>query len=310
MAPQAGQTAMKKDPSATLKADAYTRVSRGRWRDPQGNVIKSHGNPATQKAGGNRGGGGNRGSGGGNAASPRRDLITEGQWRNQPDKRRLDEMAMESMYAMNRAGDLAGQFNPYDLYGKAPEQGYVQALEQAQASVMDQFNRQMDPQFARQSQDFQQQMLAQGIDPNSDAYKIRYAEMQRAQNDARLSAQSQAYQLGMQSQQQGFGQYMQGLQYPLQVAQTMQPGWQVPLTFQQDAQQREKDRQANLEAQRMSSGASVQAEQIRAQAQRDATNAALMQQYGNPQQGTSIANQFVGPFVGGIGAGIGSGLTR
>lgn len=304
MAPQAGQTAMKKDPSATLKADAYTRVSRGRWRDPQGNIIKSHGNPA------NQGAGGNRGTSGGNAASRRRDLITEGQWRNQPDQRRLDEMAMESMYAMNRAGDLAGQFNPYDLYGKAPEQGYVQALEQAQASVMDQFNRQMDPQFARQSQDFQQQMLAQGIDPNSDAYKIRYAEMQRAQNDARLSAQSQAYQLGMESQKQGFGQYMQGLQYPLQVADIMKSGWQVPLTFQQDAQQREKDRQAQLEAQRMSSGASVQAAQIQAQAQRDATNAALMQQYGTPQQGTNYGNQFVSNLVGGVGGGIGQRLTK
>ena len=310
MAPQAGQTAMKKDPSATLKADAYTRVSRGRWRDPQGNIIKSHGNPANQGAGGNRGRGGNSGSGGGNAASRRRDLITEGQWRNQPDQRRLDEMSMESMYAMNRAGDLAGKFNPYDLYGKAPEQGYVQALEQAQASVMDQFNRQMDPQFARQNQDFQQQMMSQGIDPNSDAYKLQYEAMQRSQNDARLSAQSQAYQLGMQSQQQGFGQYMQGLQYPLAVAQTMQPGWQIPYLSQQEAMQQEKNRQAQLQAQRMSSGASVQAAQIQAQAQRDAANAALIQQYGNPQQGTSTGNQFVGGFVGGIGAGIGSGLTR
>ena len=303
MAPTAGQTAMKKDPSATLKADAYTRVSRGVWKDPQGNVIKSHGNPA------NQGAGGNRGSGGGNAASRRRDLITEGQWRNQPDQRRLDEMSMESMYAMNRAGDLAGQFNPYDLYGKAPEQGYVQALEQAQASVMDQFNRQMDPQFARQNQDFQQQMMSQGIDPNSDAYKLQYEAMQRSQNDARLSAQSQAYQLGMQSQQQGFGQYMQGLQYPLAVAQTMQPGWQIPYLSQQEAMQQEKNRQAQLQAQRMSSGASVQAAQIQAQAQRDATNAALIQQYGNPQQGTSTGNQFVGGFVGGIG-GINQRLTK
>ena len=304
MAPQAGQTAMKKDPSATLKADAYTRVSRGRWRDPQGNVIKSHGNPA------NQGAGGNRGSGGGNAASPRRDLITEEQWRRQTEQRRLDEMRMEAMQAMNRAGDLAGQFNPYDLYGKAPEQGYVQALEQAQASVMDQFNRRMDPQFARQNQDFQQQMMSQGIDPNSDAYKLQYEAMQRAQNDARLSAQSQAYQLGMESQKQGFGQYMQGLQYPLQAADIMKSGWQVPLTFQQDAQQREKDRQAQLQAQRMSSGASVQAAQIQAQAQRDAANAALMQQYGNPEQGTNYGNQFVSNFVGGVGGGIGQRITR
>jgi hypothetical protein len=175
---------------------------------------------------------------------------------------------------------------------------------------MDQFNRQMDPQFARQNQDFQQQMMSQGIDPNSDAYKLQYEAMQRSQNDARLSAQSQAYQLGMQSQQQGFGQYMQGLQYPLAVAQTMQPGWQIPYLSQQEAMQQEKNRQAQLQAQRMSSGASVQAAQIQAQAQRDAANAALIQQYGNPQQGTSTGNQFVGGFVGGIGAGIGSGLTR
>jgi len=304
MAPQAGQTAMKKDPSATLKADAYTRVSRGRWRDPQGNVIKSHGNPA------NQGAGGNRGSGDGNAASRRRDLVTEGQWRNQPDQRRLDEMSMESMYAMNRAGDLAGQFNPYDLYGKAPEQGYVQALEQAQASVMDQFNRQMDPQFARQNQDFQQQMMSQGIDPNSDAYKLQYEAMQRAQNDARLSAQSQAYQLGMQSQQQGFGQYMQAMDYPLKAAQIMQPGWQVPMTFTQDAQQREKDRQLALQNARMSSGATVQAAKIAADARQAEINAALIQQYGNPQQGTNYANQFVSNFVGGMGGGIGQRLTR
>ena len=301
---------MKKDPSATLKADAYTRVSRGRWRDPQGNVIKSHGNPANQGAGGNRGGGGNRGSGGGNAASPRRDLITEAQWRRQTEERRLNEMMMESMYAMNRAGDLAGQFNPYDLYGKAPEQGYVQALEQAQASVMDQFNRQMDPQFARQNQDFQQQMMSQGIDPNSDAYKLQYEAMQRSQNDARLSAQSQAYQLGMESQKQGFGQYMQGMQYPLQAADIMKSGWQVPLTFQQDAREREKDRQAQLQQQRMSSGTSLQIAQMQTQAQRDAANAALMEQYGNPEQGTNYGNEFVRNFVGATGAGIGQRITR
>jgi hypothetical protein len=217
---------------------------------------------------------------------------------------------MESMHAMNRAGDLAGQFNPFDLYGKAPEQGYVQALEQAQASVMDQFNRQMDPQFARQNQDFQQQMMSQGIDPNSDAYKLQYEAMQRSQNDARLSAQSQAYQLGMQSQQQGFGQYMQGLQYPLAVAQTMQPGWQVPMTFTQDAQQREKDRQAQLEGQRIGAGAAVRSAQIGADARQAEINAALIERYGNPQQGTNYGNQFVSSVTGGIGAAIGQRLTR
>lgn len=257
---------------------------------------------------GNRGR--NRGRNRQPSASINRDLRTEEQMRRNAEKRRRAELELEAQQTMNQGMDIYQGFNPFNPYARAPEQGYVKALEQAQASVMDQFNRTMEPQFARQAQDFQQQMMAQGIDPNSDAYKIRFQEMQRAQNDARQSAMSQAYQLGMENQAQGHTQFMQGLQLPMQAAQAYMPLWQVPTVARYESAENQKNRQAQMAMARTQAGAAVQTARINAQAQADSDYARMMQAYGQGYQGPSAANQFVNSAVGGAGAYVGSQMNR
>lgn len=252
---------------------------------------------------GNRGR--NRGRNRQPAASIKRDITNEPAWRRNPQRRQDEELRTDAGFLINQGMDLAQGFNPYNPYARAPEQGYVKALEQAQASVMDQFNRTMEPQFARQAQDFQQQMMAQGIDPNSDAYKIRFQEMQKSQNDARQTAMSQAYQLGMENQAQGHTQFMQGLQYPLQAAQTYMPMYQVPQQQQFAARQAEIERKAQQRNIATQGQYSLRAAQAGAQATRDAAAMQMMGQYGQGgQQSINPLSAAVGGFAQGAGAGM------
>lgn len=303
---QQRKTALRTEPKAA--PSNLTRVSPGIYRDAKGNLVTSTGGslpgrnnssktptnePPKQKG-----------------AALKRDLTQEKHYRNQTPERQIQEGQMDVGFLGQQIADQATQFDPYNPYARAPEQGYQQAMEAAQQSVMDQFNRRMEPQFQRENQDFQQRMMSQGIDPNSDAYRLQYEQMQQAQNDARLSAQSQGYQLGMQNQQQGWNQYMQGMMLPGQIYQTVQDQWKLPYLSQQEAIQAEKNRQAQLQATRMSSGASVQAAQIQAQAARDNQIMQMMNQYGQQGQKPNYGNAAVGGFTSGVAAGTTNALLR
>lgn len=94
----------------------------------------------------------------------------------------------------------------------------------ASDTVMNQFNRQMDPQFQRQEQQFRQMMAEQGIQEGSDAYKQRFQdEVANPQAQARQNAMDQAYLTGASEQQQGWNQSFQGAQMPMMQLNAMSP---------------------------------------------------------------------------------------
>jgi len=75
----------------------------------------------------------------------------------------------------------------------APVQGDFNNWRQGQIdSTYNDFSRRMDPQFAQQSEDFEQQMANRGIPVGSELYNKQKQQMQQSQNDARSSALVQA----------------------------------------------------------------------------------------------------------------------
>lgn len=89
----------------------------------------------------------------------------------------------------------------------APAPDYAAQRLAAENSVMDSFNRRMEPQFQQQGQDFRARMAARGIDEGSEAFQQMYQnEVTNPQTDARADAMSRAFQLGQSEQAQQFGQ--------------------------------------------------------------------------------------------------------
>jgi hypothetical protein len=181
------------------------------------------------------------------------------------------------------------------------EQGYGQQMELARQNVMQQFERTMQPEFARQENEFQQKMLEQGIDPNSQAFQLQYKQMKDAQENARLNAISQAFSQGAGYQQQGFEQQQQAAMLPFQQFGAVKEMYTLPYaagqemrqiqTKQQWEQQQaerqrqferrqaEANRQAQLAATRMGTGATIASARIGAEAQMHGQNLAAMQGY-------------------------------
>lgn len=96
--------------------------------------------------------------------------------------------------------------------------------QKAADTVMNQFNRQMQPQFQQQERDFRQMMAEQGIPENSEAFKQRYqSEVANPQSQARQNAMDQSYLTGAAEQQQGFNQAFQGAQMPMMQLQALSP---------------------------------------------------------------------------------------
>lgn len=152
-----------------------------------------------------------------------------------------DSYNQNTQAANNYMGNLfstlqsQGQFNPQGL----PDlnRDYTQDRMRAEQSVMDSFNRNMNPQFDRQYEMFRQQMAEQGIDEGDEKYKNMYGDMMAGQNIARQNAANQAFQLGQAEQAQGFGQALSAgnqmynqqygsFQIPMQQINTMIPFYQ------------------------------------------------------------------------------------
>ncbi len=97
-----------------------------------------------------------------------------------------------------------GQFNPQNLPNL--NQDYSQMRKQAEDNVMSAFNRQMQPEFQRQSEDFRQTMANQGVPEGSEKWNLLYKQMQDSQSNARQNAMNQAFTTGQSEQAQGFNQ--------------------------------------------------------------------------------------------------------
>jgi hypothetical protein len=66
--------------------------------------------------------------------------------------------------------------------------------------------RQLDPQWQNQQSTFDQQMVAQGLQPGSQAYDNALQQFSQQKNDAYSQARNQSLQQGLQAQGQAFGQ--------------------------------------------------------------------------------------------------------
>ena len=71
-------------------------------------------------------------------------------------------------------------------------------------SLYDRFATVNEPIFARQSEQFEQDMANRGIPRGSELYNQQYEQLQRAQNDARQAARAQTIQMGGSEQQRLF----------------------------------------------------------------------------------------------------------
>ena len=183
---------------------------------------------------------------------------------------------------------------------------YQGNLDEARKVVMNQFEQTMGPEFARQDAEFNQRMLEQGIDPNSGAYQNQYRAIKNAQNEARQSAMTNAFTTGASYEQQGWQQQIQNQMLPAQLWQAYEKPYITQYASQQEAIQKEKDRQAALENARISGGSNTSAAQIQAQAQRDVAAMQAMQNYGNQGQGQNPWNAVAQ----GVGTGAGAAATN
>jgi hypothetical protein len=98
-----------------------------------------------------------------------------------------------------------GQFQPGD---------FGQQMQQAYGNVMQNFERTMGPQFAREQADFRQMAAERGLDPNSEAYRSLQQQVNQNQESQRQAAMSSAQTAAQGVQQQGFNQASTQYQMP------------------------------------------------------------------------------------------------
>jgi hypothetical protein len=128
-------------------------------------------------------------------------------------------------------------------------------------------------------------MAEQGIDPNSGAYQAQYRALKQSQNDARQAAQSEAFKLGSQYQQQGFEQGKEAYMTPATIWQATQTPWEM-----QQKIALERQAQQNALAQsRMQTGATIASARIGAEAERDVNAMRLMGDYTNQKPVNPLA---------------------
>jgi hypothetical protein len=193
-------------------------------------------------------------------------------------------------------------FNPNQPF-VGYEQPFSQEMQRARDSVMGEFERTMAPEFQRQDMQFQQRMMEQGIDPNSENYQAQFRALKEAQGGARQAAMSNAFQLGAGYQQQGFEQGRAAAMLPFQQYSATENLWALPYRTEAEARQAELNRQAQITAARMGGGSNVTAAQIQANAARDVAVLELAQGYNQPRQ-PNPWNAAIGGFAQGVGAGV------
>jgi len=286
----AKQGALAKDPQQ------YTRVSPGIYRDSSGRLV--------QRLPGQRGATQRR--------NRRRDKTPgipgavagsdEAKFRNLPSEKQVNELRSDVGAFTNQMFANAMGFNPNQPF-VGYEQPFSQEMQRARESVMGEFERTMAPEFQRQDMQFNQRMMEQGIDPNSEAYQAQFRALKEAQGGARQAAMANAFQLGAGYQQQGFEQGRAAAMLPFQQYSATENLWALPYRTEAEARQAELNRQAQITAARMGGGSAVAAAQVQAQAARDVAAMELAQGYNQPRQ-PNPWNAAIGGLAQGIGAGV------
>lgn len=215
---------------------------------------------------------------------------------------------------------LAGQFDQIEKQGIFNPGTFDEQQQRAQEAAMGSFNRFMEPQFAQQENAFRQRARAMGIDPESEAYRNRFAnEVGNPQTLARQQALDSSFQQGLGAQNQAFGQAATQYQMPYQNLGAMAPFYagQSQQGLQDDQQGFQKELaklqqkyalQLQSKQKGGSAGLSLQ-DQMALQNNSFYNQMALYGLQGNQQAPLPNASSgFAQGISAGIGAGIGAGL--
>lgn len=187
--------AMATSPSAAKKATAkeqgLRRVSPGVYRNKAGERVNSSGRRIDARGRAVR------------AAQPAQ--PTQATQPAQPGQPSLEQQVQGGIG--QQLGFMANQgaFQPGD---------FGQQMEQAYGNVMQNFERTMGPQFAREQADFRQMAAERGLDPNSEAYRSLQQQVNQNQESQRQAAMSAAQTASQAVQQQGFNQAATQYQMP------------------------------------------------------------------------------------------------
>lgn len=179
-----------------------------------------------------------------------------------------------------------------EQYMKNYEIGFQQERDKAYNDVVNQFERTNADQFNREDQAFQQQMLSQGIDPNSGYYQAQYKALKDSQNNQRLNAQynasQQAYSVAKQAFEQGTKQY--GL--PAEMSQYVMAPGMLQYKTEQEAQMEKARNEAAIQQARISGGATTNAANINAKTQREIAYLEAAKAQDNQPRTVSPGNAF------------------
>jgi hypothetical protein len=88
----------------------------------------------------------------------------------------------------------------------------LNSMSQYQNAAYDNQTSRLDPQWQQKQNQFDQQMVAQGLQPGSQAYNNAYQQFQQGQNDAYSQAYNNSFQTGLAAQGQSFNQGYQNSQ--------------------------------------------------------------------------------------------------
>jgi hypothetical protein len=205
-----------------------------------------------------------------------------------------------------------GQFQPGD---------FGQQMQQAYGNVMQNFERTMGPQFAREQADFRQMAAERGLDPNSEAYRSLQQQVNQNQESQRQAAMSSAQTAAQGVQQQGFTQAATQYQMPGTMMGAFAP------FYGEMGQQQRFGQELTWEQQKLGQQGQQALEQLRLQGQinrsmprgdpnaltfaqrmemldREMTNRAAIQGNQPPQKEQSTGNAFVSGAASGVGSSI------
>ncbi|NCX93989.1 MAG: hypothetical protein EBX40_04870 [Gammaproteobacteria bacterium] len=132
-----------------------------------------------------------------------------------------------------------GRFQPGD---------FNQQTEQAYNNVMQNFERTMGPQFAKEQAEFRQLAAERGLDPNSEAYRSLQQQINQSQESQRQAAMNAAQNASKDVQQQAFNQAVTQYQMPANLLAAYAPLYGTTEEQQRFAQQLGWD-QAKLQQQ-------------------------------------------------------------
>jgi hypothetical protein len=117
-------------------------------------------------------------------------------------------------------GNMANYYRNFDpnqiMTGMQPQ--FTESMQQAGDAQYNEFMRRAEPEFGRQRQQLEQQLIERGLDPQGEAFKYNIDQLSQQQNDARQSARAQATQAGIDYQQQMFNQGTKLAGMPAEIA--------------------------------------------------------------------------------------------